>query len=109
MTLSFKESGEVVARVNGQEPTPVSDVEFVNNRFMGRTRGSIDAPQSNRRPGRYLRRLTLDLTLRGDVLNGALVVSSGGAVSYWLELKKEKSDVGAPAAVGAAASSAQGS
>jgi len=96
MTLSFKESGDIIATLVKSEerypwPVLVVDATFTNNRFMGKMAGRIFTRDSNRR-----RRVTpfhhldLDLTLRDDVLNGAVIAIAGNSLSYWVELHKKQ-------------------
>jgi hypothetical protein len=90
LTLSFKQSGDVHARLGDQLQTLLNDVELKDGRLTGRMMGDVGVEDANRRPYH----LHADLTLRGNVLNGALIAityhpnRSGHALSHWVELKK---------------------
>ena len=93
LTLSFKPSGDVHARLGEQLATLVNDVEFKDGRLTGKMCGSIGTTDANRRPHHPLHHLEVDLKLRGDLLNGVVIAIVGNALSHWVELKK---DEGAP-------------
>ena len=88
LTLSFKPSGDVHAKLAEQLTTLVNDVKFADGWLTGRMSGSVETDDARRRPYHPYHHLQLDLKLRGDVLNGALIAVVGGAVSQWVELKK---------------------
>ena len=88
LTLSFKPSGDVHARLGEQLAALVNDVEFRDGRLTGKMCGSIETADANRRPHHPRHHLELDLKLRGDVLNGVVIAIVGNALSHWVELKK---------------------
>jgi CubicO group peptidase (beta-lactamase class C family) len=91
LTLSFKESGDVHARLGEQMKTLVNDTKLEEDRLTGRMYGDIGTEDANRRPYH----LHLDLKQRGDTLNGAIIAitqhpsRSGHALSHWTEMKKQ--------------------
>jgi CubicO group peptidase (beta-lactamase class C family) len=92
MTLSFKESGDIHARLGSQLPVLVVNAEFSNGYFSGSMAGRIHTPDANRREWRPQHHVDLDLKLRGDVLNGAIVAIAGNSLSHWCELRRKASD-----------------
>jgi len=95
MTLSFKESGDIHARLGDQLPVLVASARFSSGRLSGSMAGRLDTPDANRRGWRPQHHLDLDLKLRGDVLNGAIVVIAGNSLSHWCELRRKASDADA--------------
>jgi hypothetical protein len=94
MTLSFKDSRDIHAKVGEQWPTLVSDARFTDGRLGGRIPGRLPTPDANRRPWHPYHHLSLDLKLRGDVLNGSVVASAGNSLSHWCELRKKSKTAG---------------
>jgi len=88
LTLSFKPSGDVHARLGEQLPTLVNDMEFKDGRLTGKMCGSIETADASRRPHHPRHHLELDLKLRGDVLNGVVIAIVGNALGHWVELRK---------------------
>jgi hypothetical protein len=88
LTLSFKASGDIHAKLGEQLTTLVNDAKFVNGWLTGRMAGNIETGDANRRPHHPYHHLALDLKLRGDVLNGAIVAVAGNSLSHWAELRK---------------------
>jgi hypothetical protein len=95
MALSFKESGDIHARLGEQWPGLVTGARFSNGRLSGSMPGRIDTEDASRRPWHPGHHLDLDLKLRGDVLNGAVVAIAGCALGHWCELRKKGSRAGA--------------
>ncbi|MGI6414440.1 MAG: serine hydrolase domain-containing protein [Thermoguttaceae bacterium] len=89
MTLSFKKSGDIHARLGDQLPVLVVNASFSNGRFSGSMAGRLDTGDANRRPWRPQHHLDLDLRLRGSVLNGAIIAIAGNSLSHWCELRKK--------------------
>ena len=92
MTLSFKESGDIHAQVGDQYPVVVTDARIADGRLTGRMGGRIRTSDSNRgrwHPGHHL---DIDLNLRGETLNGAIIAVAGNALSYWVELHRKASE-----------------
>jgi len=89
LTLSFKPSGDVHARLGEQLATLLNDVEFRDGRLTGKMCGSIGTADASRRPHHPLHHLEVDLKLRGDVLNGVVTAIAGNALGHWVELKKD--------------------
>ena len=89
MTLSFKESGEVYAKLEKQLQTLVTDLRFTDGQLTGRMAGRIDTGDTRRRAWEPEHHIDLDLKLRGDVINGAVTTIAGNALSYWVELRKK--------------------
>jgi hypothetical protein len=90
LTLSFKETGDVHARLGEQMKTLVNDTKLEEDCLTGRMYGDIGTEDANRRPYH----LHLDLKRRGDTLNGAVIAithqpsRSGHALSHWVEVKR---------------------
>ena len=89
MTLSFKESGDIHAKLGDQLPVLVASAKFSSGRLSGSMAGRLDTPDANRREWRPHHHLDLDLKLRGDVLNGAIVAIAGNSLSHWCELRRK--------------------
>jgi CubicO group peptidase (beta-lactamase class C family) len=91
LTLDFKQSGDVHARLGSQLKTLINNVSFRDDYFTGSMMGDIGTEDANRLP--YT--LTLSLKLRSNLLNGAATAISlpgkrvGNALSHWVELKKD--------------------
>lgn len=86
--LSFKPSGEVHARLGEQLMTLVNEVKFTDGCLTGRMSGKIFTSDIMRRPHHPYHHLSLDLRLRGDVINGAVIAVAANGLSHWAELKK---------------------
>ncbi len=86
--LDFLPTGEVHASLGDQLTALVNDARFINNGFSGRMAGSVDTSDSRRVPHHPLHHLVLDLKLRGNVLNGAVMAMVGNMLSHWVELSK---------------------
>jgi CubicO group peptidase (beta-lactamase class C family) len=102
LTLWFKRSGDVHARLGTQLKTLLNDVTFDNDsrKLGGQMAGDIGTEDANRRPYR----LHLDLRFRGDTLSGSMVAIShlegapggapgrrvGNALSHWAELRRQE-------------------
>ena len=97
--LTFKACGDVQATLDDQLTSLVNDVEYRDGWLSGGFHGHIGTEDVSRR----LHTLRLDLRLRGDALNGAVMAhtwnkSEGGApgkrvgngLSHWAELKRVK-------------------
>jgi hypothetical protein len=91
LTLWFQESGDIHARLGNQLKTLVNDVSLKDGRLTGEMMGEIDTEDTRRRR----HHLSLDLTRRGDALNGTLLTvvrpgeRGGLSVSHWAELRRE--------------------
>ena len=98
LTLSFKPYDDVHIQLGAQLKTLLSDVKFRDGRLKGYFAGDIGTEDANRNPYR----LHLDLKLRGQTLNGAVLAVGyredgeggvpgrrmGNAVAHWAELTK---------------------
>jgi CubicO group peptidase (beta-lactamase class C family) len=90
IVLTFRDSGDVHAQLGDQLKTLVNEPAFKEGRLSGRMKGDIGAEDA----ARYPYTLHLNLTLRDDVLNGAVSAisdpqpRSGNALSYWAELRR---------------------
>jgi CubicO group peptidase (beta-lactamase class C family) len=90
LALEFKETGDIHAQIDRQPKTLVNDAAFRDGTLTGRMFGEIDTEDARRR----LHRVHLDLRLRGDLLNGAVIAMTtdgrplGNALSCWAELKR---------------------
>lgn len=94
VTLEFRADGQVHARLGDQRVALVNEPGFRDGRFSGRFAGRVGTPDT----GRYHNAIYLNLTLRGDTLNGAATAMGGGTghqdsragsvLSHWVELKK---------------------
>lgn len=98
LKLWFKESGDVHAQLGTELKTLVNDVELKEGYLTGKMIGDIGTPDASRRP----HHLRLDLKLRDNILNGAIIAISvedrlagahgrrcENALSYWAELQRE--------------------
>ena len=91
LTFWFKESGDVHAQLGDQLKTLLNDMSFKEGNLGGRMMGDIGTEDANRRPYH----LHVSLTLRGDVLNGAMIAISlpgrrmGNALSHWVEVSQK--------------------
>jgi hypothetical protein len=88
--LRFKEPGDEHVRLGEQLETLLNEAKFEGEVLTGTIQGDIGTSDAKRRPYH----LHLDLKLREGSLCGAAVVislptSRGGAMAYWVELKKE--------------------
>ncbi len=96
-TLLFKESGDVHARLGDDLTMLVNDVSLQDGWLTGVMAGDIGTPDASRRQ----HNLHLDLRLRGEVVNGALVAITsdhqdggapgkhvGDALASWVELHR---------------------
>jgi CubicO group peptidase (beta-lactamase class C family) len=89
LMVQFKEAGDVHVRLGEQLETLLNKAKFEGDQLTGVMQGDIGTSDANRRPYH----LHLDLKLREGSLSGAVVVislpnSRGGAMAYWVELKK---------------------
>jgi CubicO group peptidase (beta-lactamase class C family) len=88
--LWFLESGDVHAQLGTQLKTLVNSVSLKEARLTGEMMGEIDTEDTRRRR----HHLSLDLTRRGDALQGVLMTvvrpseRGGLSVSHWAELKR---------------------
>lgn len=89
ITLSFKDSGDIHAKLEGQWPTLVTNARFSAGWLGGSMSGRLNIADSNRRPWHPWHHLDLDLKLRGDVLNGTVAAIVGNSLSQWAELRKK--------------------
>lgn len=91
VTLRFKESGDIHFQLGDQPPTLVSSAVILNGYFTGRAMGDIGTEDANR--AAYI--LAMVLTLRDQVMNGAMIALSPpgrrvrNALSHWMEVKKQ--------------------
>jgi len=89
--LQFQEDGDIHTRLGHQLETLVNAPRFKNNVLTGRMSGDIGTEDAAKHPYH----LQVNLTLRGDALNGVLTVistppgRSGNALSHWTELSKQ--------------------
>ncbi len=102
LAVTFKDSGDVHIKLGRQLETLLNNPRFVNDILTGVFAGHFDHPDARGRPYR----LNLQLTLRGDVLNGACTATTlpdgrgSNAVTQWLELKRNAPSDAAPPASG---------
>lgn len=88
--LWFQESGDVHAQIGTQLKTLVNSVSLKESRLTAEMLGEIDTDDARRRR----HHLALDLTRRGDTLQGTLLTvvrpseRGGLSVSHWAELKR---------------------
>ncbi|MBL8268160.1 serine hydrolase domain-containing protein [Steroidobacter sp.] len=87
--LTFLADGHVLAKLGGQREVVVEDRSFLNGVFEGAFAGRIETPDALR----YEHEISLDLTLRGNELNGAACaggVGSGArdALTHWISLTR---------------------
>ena len=90
ISLTIESGGIVRGRLGRQLETLLNQPSFTSGVLTGRMMGDLGTEDAARRP--YT--LTLDLTLRGEVLNGAVIAMSlpvprgGNAQSHWAELRR---------------------
>ena len=90
ITLNFKESGDVHARLGEQLWGLVNDAKIEDGDFVGRMIGDLGVDD----PGRYPYTIHLHLKHRGEAVNGTAIAISnprpkgGSALSFWTELKR---------------------
>lgn len=91
--LQFLANGEVRATLSDQLPALVDKPHFEKDVFTGWLSARIETPDT----ARYSYNIWLDLSLRGDVINGAATAHTdrkgprmGSALTYWLEAKKQE-------------------
>jgi CubicO group peptidase (beta-lactamase class C family) len=90
LTLEFRESGDVHARLGEQLWTLLNEVKWEEGQLTGEMLGDLDTEDTRRRPYH----LDVTLKLRGDALNGTLhAISlpserSGFALGHWVELRR---------------------
>jgi CubicO group peptidase (beta-lactamase class C family) len=97
LVLRFRDSGDVHARLDTAPWSLVNTVTTKDGRLTGMFLGTIDTPDARR----IRHDLHLDLTVRGDVLNGALIAITpfvpeggapgkrvGNALAHWTELRR---------------------
>jgi CubicO group peptidase (beta-lactamase class C family) len=90
VSLWFKESGDVHARLGDQLKTLVNDPRFGEGQFTGKMTGDIGTSDASRRPYD----LQWELTLHEGRLNGVLSAvgrhpSRGLTLGYWVELRRQ--------------------
>lgn len=89
LTLKFKDDGDVHAQLGNQWWTLVNEPRLADGWLSGVFSGDLAADPTLHGPYD----LHLDLKLRGDVLNGALIAKTlpdvwvGDALSHWTELR----------------------
>jgi CubicO group peptidase (beta-lactamase class C family) len=92
VVMDVLDSGDVQVRLGSSAKVPLNGVRFENGMLEGRTTGDLGTDDAGRRPYNLL----LNLTLRGDVLNGSCTAQSlpgkrvGNALTYWAELKQQR-------------------
>jgi CubicO group peptidase (beta-lactamase class C family) len=97
LVLRFRESGDVHARLDAAPWSLVNSATVKDGHLAGMFLGTLDTPDARQRP----HNLHLDLTVRGDALNGALIAISpfapeggapgkrvGNALAHWTELAR---------------------
>jgi len=97
LVLRCRESGDIQARLGDAPWTLVNDAALDGDHFSGQMLGTIETPDVRRRD----QQLHFDLTLRGDILNGALIAMTpfkseggapgkrvGNALNHWIELRR---------------------
>jgi CubicO group peptidase (beta-lactamase class C family) len=88
MSLSFKPSGDVHAKLGEQLPTLVNNLKFADGWITGVMAGRTETYDACRRPYHPYHHIQLDMKLRGDRINGALIQIACCGLSHWVELKK---------------------
>ena len=89
-SLSFKPSGEVHGKCGEQLTTLVNEVKFAGGCLTGRMLGKIFTSDVMRRPHHPYHHLSLDLRLRGKIINGAVISVAANGLSHWADLRKNK-------------------
>jgi len=90
--LSFKDSGDVHARLGEQLTTLLNDARLDDGYIKGRIAGDLGTEDANRLPYH----LHVELKQRGNVLNGSVTAISllgqrvGNALSHWAELARQE-------------------
>jgi len=95
LTLWFKETGDVHARLGTQLKTLVNEAQFKKQSFEGKMMGDISTSDASR----YPHHLYLDLKQREEMFTGAVIAVPirekmpgkrfGMALSHWVELRKD--------------------
>jgi CubicO group peptidase (beta-lactamase class C family) len=81
VTMTFQADTDVHIKVGDELKTLVNNVRFENGRFSGDCHGTLSTPDAKR----YPHQLGLNLTLRGNILNGsASAVTVGDRFHYYL-------------------------
>ena len=89
VTLSFKPSGEVHAKIGIQPTALVNEPRLKNGWLTGTMAGNVFTADTNRKPRHPFHHIKLDLRYRGDRINGALIAVAGCELNHWVELKRE--------------------
>jgi len=90
LALSFKPSGDIHAKLGIQLTTLVNDVGLVDGCLTGKIAGNVFTEDTTRKPSHPFHHLALDLRLRGDTINGAVIAVAGCEVNHWAELKRDR-------------------
>lgn len=98
--LSIAGAGDARLSLDGGPDAPVEDIGLVDGRLSGDVHAAIDAPDARRE---RLERLSLDLTLRGDRIDGEIVAwrktsTNMTILPFWTRLRR--AEARAPAADG---------
>ena len=89
LVLWFRAGGEVDVQLADQSKTALKEAGFESKVLMGKTRGIL-AP-TDTEP--QLNDLEMELTLRGEVLNGVVyAVGQKGRFGLWTELRRAKGE-----------------
>ena len=88
LTLSFKPSGDIHAQLGTQLVTLVNDAKLEDGHLTGKMAGNVCTGDTTRFPRHPFHHLELDLKLRGEVLNGALINVAGCELNHWVELRR---------------------
>jgi CubicO group peptidase (beta-lactamase class C family) len=90
-TLVIGSEGKATFAIEGQPPAPVTDLGVVNGRLSGDTTGRTGAPDAERAK---LTKLSLDLKLRGDTIDGEIdawdkTPASMTVLPFWAKLTRQ--------------------
>ena len=87
--LTFANTGDVSASLNGQGVTPVNGVWYVDRIFLGKIDGDVGVPAAARRPYDLGWDLTMvDGKLVGVLYAGGRENSRGLSLPFWVELER---------------------
>lgn len=89
LRLRFMSDGNLHAKLGIQLWTLVNGVQVTDGRLTGSMLGNVNTGDTTRHPFHPFHHLKLDLKIRGDVINGAVINVAGCELNHWTELKKQ--------------------
>ena len=89
LRLRFTSNGSLHAKLGRQLWTLVNDAQVTDGRLTGSMLGNVNTGDTTRHPVHPFHHLKLDLKIRGDVINGAVINVAGCELNHWTELKRQ--------------------